>query len=591
MSESLALRVETPARLGGLTRASVLTLALWLVVCAALLLALAPGVASSLAGPDDALRLVEVRRLLAGQSYFDMIEPRLGEHGYLTHWSRLVDLGLAGTVKLFETFAGPDRAELLTRVIWPLPFLAMIMLAQTAVAFRLGGERAAMLAALVGATCLPGFAHFAPGSIDHHHVQAALCALTIALMVYGLTDVRVAAGAGATVALTLGIGLESLAFLGIGASVIALAFVVDGDRGPQTRTFGLALAAAAIAVLFATVPPARWNVSVCDAYAVNTAVPIVLGGLGLAVATVFARYRVVVRLTATAAAGALALALYLAFDPACAGGPFAHVDPALRTLWLDHVTELRSIVALARQEPATALLVATFPVVATLCAICLLRRSRPPELVLAIAVFATACVVAVLMVRAEVYANWFAVPLVAAALDRLLERTRRLPLRVVLIVLALPMTSATVDLAVAQRFVGDGSRNAAGQAEKRAACFATNAYRALAQLPPGLVLSQLDIATYVLALTPHRVVMAPYHRLDRDLLFGLRLFAGPVETAEAQLRTARVDYIVDCPALELTSAGAEPNFRTALTSGKPPDYLQPVDAGAASPLLIFKVRR
>jgi len=578
-------------RFGALALAIALALGLWLVVSIVFLFTFWHGVETSLGGPDDAMRLVEVRRLLAGQSYFDLFEPRLGLHGYLTHWSRLLDLGLAGTIKILAVFVGQDRAELLTRAFWPLPFLAMMMIAQVTIAFRLGGRHAAMLAALLAGTCLPGFAHFAPGAIDHHNVQATLCALTIALMVRGLSSVRAAAGAGAVAALTLGVGLEALALIGTGAAVMALAFVRDGTRARQVRAFALSLAAAGVAVFAITVAPARWSTTACDAFAINTAALVVLAAAGLAAATASAADTMRIRLAATIIAAAVAVAVYLALDPACPTGPFAHVDPALKPLWLNHVTELRSIVELAMVAPASAVFYAAFPLLGIVAAIALLRRAQPPELILVSAVFALGCIIAAIMVRAEVYPNWFAVPLVATALAQWLDRRPDWSAlqRAGLIVLALPLTAGTMALLT----LPGSAEGAVAQARREAApaCFDNASYQALARLPPGLVLSQLDIAAHVLALTPHRVVMGPYHRLDRDVLFALRLFAGPVEAAAAQLRANGIDYIVDCAALELTAAGAAPSFRAALIGGQAPAFLQPIAAGDGSPLLIWRVKR
>jgi hypothetical protein len=138
----------------------------------------------------------------------------------------------------------------------------------------------------------------------------------------------------------------------------------------------------------------------------------------------------------------------------------------------------------------------------------------------------------------------------------------------------------------------DGDRADASSIRRNAApaCFASSAYQGLARLPPGLALSHLDIASHVLALTPHRVVMGPYHRIDSDVLLALRLFAGPTEAAAAPLRRVHVDYIVDCAPLELTSTGGGPSFRSALIARNVPDFLEPVDAGEGSPLLIWRVK-
>jgi hypothetical protein len=262
----------------------------------------------------------------------------------------------------------------------------------------------------------------------------------------------------------------------------------------------------------------------------------------------------------------------------------------LRSLWLDHVTELRSIVELVRFAPGVAVFYAAFPLLGVVAAIVLLRRAQPPALVLVATVFAIGCAVAALMTKAEVYPTWFAVPLVATALARWLDRRPNWSAlrRASLIVIASPVTVATIAFLTINASIG---RERAATLDIASSCFGTASYQTLSRLPPGLVLSQLNIASHVLALTPHRVVMAPYHRLDRDLLFGLRLFAGPPDAAAAQLRQAHIDYVVDCTPLDPSSAGTGPMFRTALLAGKPLDFLTPVAADDDSPLLIWRVNR
>jgi hypothetical protein len=52
---------------------------------------------------DDATRLVEIRDLLAGQSWFDHTQYRLNpSEGVVTHWSRLLDLPIALLIKAAE---------------------------------------------------------------------------------------------------------------------------------------------------------------------------------------------------------------------------------------------------------------------------------------------------------------------------------------------------------------------------------------------------------------------------------------------------------------------------------------------------------
>src|SRR5690606_33645136 len=63
--------------------------------------------------PDDMLRLVQVRDLLAGQGWFDLHQYRIdGPTGTLMHWSRLVDIPLALAIGLLTPLVGSATAEL-----------------------------------------------------------------------------------------------------------------------------------------------------------------------------------------------------------------------------------------------------------------------------------------------------------------------------------------------------------------------------------------------------------------------------------------------------------------------------------------------
>jgi len=79
---------------------------------------------TTLRDTDDAMRLVELRAYLAGHGWFDLHEARIAPpFGYDSHWSRLIDAGLAGLFLLLRPFADVATAERLMRVIWPLLWL------------------------------------------------------------------------------------------------------------------------------------------------------------------------------------------------------------------------------------------------------------------------------------------------------------------------------------------------------------------------------------------------------------------------------------------------------------------------------------
>jgi hypothetical protein len=69
----------------------------WLVIVAQLLADHWAETALTLTDMDDAMRLVQMRGFIDGHGWFDLHEARLGPpDGYDTHWSRLIDAGLAG---------------------------------------------------------------------------------------------------------------------------------------------------------------------------------------------------------------------------------------------------------------------------------------------------------------------------------------------------------------------------------------------------------------------------------------------------------------------------------------------------------------
>ena len=82
----------------------------------------------ALGDTDDNMRLMQVRALLAGQDWFDLRQYRLNPPGGLDiHWSRLVDLPIAGLILLLQPFVGTPWAERLACGVAPLLPLGVAM--------------------------------------------------------------------------------------------------------------------------------------------------------------------------------------------------------------------------------------------------------------------------------------------------------------------------------------------------------------------------------------------------------------------------------------------------------------------------------
>lgn len=591
-------RDEGPGRLADLAGPALLLGLAWAAVVAQLLYADWAATGRTLGDTDDAMRLVQVRAFLAGQGWFDLHEPRLSPPaGYDSHWSRLIDAGLAGLHLAFATVVSAPLAERLMRTVWPLLWLLPAIAAVAAMAWRIAGREAALAALVLVVAGLPLYSQFHLGRIDHHNVQIALSLAALAAAVWSDRSRAAAALAGGLIGLALAVGLESLPVLVVAAAVPIAGFLRDRDGAAALRCFALALAAATAAAFLTGVAPARWGVAVCDAIAINWAAPVVVAGLGLAVVAGWGAGGSSAgrRLAAVAAVAAVAAALFLGIEPRCLRGPFAMMDPALRP-WMAQVAEMQPILSTLRTTPAVGATLIAFPLAAVLAIVPLAfdRTLRRDPGFVAVAVAAVAVTaIGMVAIKSLNYAYWLAIPLMATACAGLVTGLRLTSpaARVVPAVLLSPLALSALALVAVQVFGG------APPAEDRRlgrGCFDDASYARLAALPPGVVVTGIDQGAFVLALTPHAVLGAPYHRLADGILASHRAFALPPNAAREEILAHRGDYVVTCGPVRpwgIDGTALETSLAGRLAAGDVPAWLRPVAGSADEPLTIYAVDR
>src|ERR1700694_2756479 len=307
---------------------------------------------------DDAMRLVQVRDLLAGQGWFDLTQYRLSPpDGVAMHWSRLIDLPLAALIRTGAMVLPQALAERVATIVWPAALLLIFLAGAARLARELAGDAAARLALIFAALTAPVLQHFRPGAIDHHNAQLALLVWSLALMARAPVRPREAALAGLLCAISLAIGQEMAPGIAAIAAVTALRWVARGEAAKHaTAGFALAFAAATLAFFAATVPPARYASAACDALSILQVAAAGIGGIGLAALTRARALSSAGRRFAALAALGLLLGATMGFAfPACLSDPFGLLDPRLSELWLSNVNATRSIVAMLRDLPREAL--------------------------------------------------------------------------------------------------------------------------------------------------------------------------------------------------------------------------------------------
>ena len=154
---------------------------LWLMFCAWFLFNKWASIRGfALGDTDDNMRMMQVRGLLHGQGWYDLRQHRLNPPiGANIHWSRLVDLPIAGLILGLRPLLGGPAAERWAVAIAPLlPYLLMLVSLALATR-RLVDRRAYPVAILTLFFAGSTNGMFMPLRIDHHGWQLALLALSM----------------------------------------------------------------------------------------------------------------------------------------------------------------------------------------------------------------------------------------------------------------------------------------------------------------------------------------------------------------------------------------------------------------------------
>ena len=233
----------------------------------------------SLGDTDDNIRLMQVRAWMAGQGWYDLRQYRLNPPvGFDIHWSRIVDLPIAGLILFFRLFTTPAWAERLACGLAPLLPLSVVMLALSATLRRLVSAYAWPVGLGLLLCANSTMLMFMPMRIDHRGWQLAMLAVTVA----GLCDPegrRGGALVGLASAASLAIGLEMLPYAAMAGAILTLRWVWDRAEAPRLAVYALTLGGGSAAGFAAFASNANYAMR-CDALTpVWLSVTVVAGAL------------------------------------------------------------------------------------------------------------------------------------------------------------------------------------------------------------------------------------------------------------------------------------------------------------------------
>ena len=581
------------ARTGdGLTRTILLG---WTLAAIVLCLVSATRIATlAFPDPDDAMRLAQVRDLIAGQSWWDVSQHRLNGGDFQMHWSRLVDLPLAAVLIVCDPLFGPATATRIAVTTVPLLTLLAVMSLGAVLTRRVAEIEAAKQSVLLAALSVPLIYQLQPVRIDHHGWQiAAVMGAVVAL--FGKPDARSGAVAGACLAALVTISLEGLPITAVVTGVALLAWALDPSRRAQALGLTIALPVDVALLHVATRGPAMFAPA-CDAIA-----PVWIAGLALAcggaAATILVAPRALaVRIGALGLAGAAALATVRLGAPVCAKGPFATLDPLVYRFWYVNVSEGMPV---WDQVPAWAAMTVGLPISGLIGATLAWRGSEGEaraRWAMLIGIAGAAFALSVVVMRTGATANALALPGAAWLLHRLLTRARAVPnAGKRTLATAAAFLAATPGLVAGAAFGmrGETAPAPSTQAAGPVPCDPPRDIPRLAALPSAALFAPIDITPAILATTPHRAIAGGYHRNGAAMRRVLAAFLAPPGAAQRLIAASGADYVVGCPGAnetQLLARVAPHGLWARLERGERVAWLTPV-ALPGTHLLVWRVAR
>ena len=554
--------------------------------------------ALGLGDTDDNMRLMQVRALLNGQRWYDLRDYYLNPPGgFDIHWSRIVDLPIAGLILILRPFLGTPDAERIACGIAPLLPLSIAIIGLGATVRRLVSPQSWPLAvALLVCACTPTMLMFAPDRIDHHGWQLAMLSLTVA----GLSDPKGARGGvivGLASAVSISIGLEMLPFAAMAGAIITLQWIWDRAEARRVAAYAASLASGT-AIGYGAFASYANMVMRCDALTpVYLTVMLVSGGFLFVLAWLSPSSRLA-RLGLAVAAGAVIATGFALLFPQCLGRP-EQASPELVRNWLDNVREAKPIYMHPFRQ---AFPIVTLPVIGLLGAAIATKRAiddRAANMVgwAAVTLFTLfACLMLLWQARAGPGAQLLAVPGAAAliwiAVPLLLDSPNMLvrvfgPVAVVLIASGLFSGLSLKLLPIDKPDARVLTINRAG-----ARCPYIGSLTPLNGYPPATIFSFVDLGPRIITVTHHKAVAGPYHRNGDAILDVQHAFGGSPAQFRAIAKKHGATLLLICPNMAESTIYRVRNpggFYDRMARGETFPFLEPLPLPRNSPLRLYRI--
>ena len=568
-----------------------------------------PSFSGGFSGADSYMRVLRVTELLQTGAWHDsVIERSNAPYGDVLHWTRPFDVLIALLALPLWIFLGLKAA-----VFWAATLITPLLQLASAFAFAWAAgpllHRPTRMLAAIALLLQPAALNYLQlGRADHHGLLLLLFVLLFGFGIRMMLDSRprssaVTAGVLAALALWSSIELILVLLTLLGAMTVFWLLRTPG-RARQGFWFSLAfLVTICLALLCERGFGGFWVVE----YDRLSIVHLVIAGLisGFWTMAWLVQHTspdpqpVFMRILLLATWIVLALIWLNFIFPGFFQDPMGPVDPMLKPIWLDKVTEMRAVLPISTAGLSEFILFLGLSLIALPSLIWFITKESegplwPAWCLIAIGAFGYT-LVAALHVRFSLYAEALYILPTAAVLQRLLTRSEALATlfsRVLVKAFALSL------LMVGPAFAGKGLERLTAPQQSGAkdasisegipGCDLVGLSSFLDNAPafagePLIILGFLDFGPELLYRTRHSVVATPYHRNSQGIGDSYRALTTEDEAlSERLLRRRGVDIVLLCPtATERNFFGASPGPESArlydrLARADGPAWLEPI---------------
>jgi uncharacterized membrane protein len=547
--------------------------------------------------PDDTMRLLQVRDFLAGQNWFDVSQHRVNPpFGGPMHWSRLVDLPIAGAILLLRPFFGAHGAEIGAIIIVPALTLAVLLCVLYWAVCPLMSQGRALLCCAAFAISPFIFVQCGAMRIDHHAWQAVMMALALGGTLH--SDIRKGGViAGLAMAVWLQISIEGLAFAALTGTVMTVRYTLNQREWSRLASYLWTLVGSSTVLLIGTQGWSAAQVVHCDSISPVYLAPLaVLPPLMTILHWMFEQSTPLRRFLAIALAAGASMAIFLGAGEQCLAGPFGMLDPVVYKFWYLGISEGLPI---WRQNADIAIII-VLPSLIGLIGYAIAAYEEQTRLRkldwLTLFIFsAGATILALFVMRTGFIAHLLAIPGAAWLTAVSFKRARasstallRIPATIVAVMLLFPIVVIPIKSAA---FSAEGAKNM--EMATTLNPVEVDEITALERLAPTTVLAPIDISPGIMLRTRNSVIGTAHHRNTQGMKLVFDTFLASQEDAREIVLRSSAMYLVFAPMgeTERYREFAPRGLAAVLRDGKCPDWLSPVPLPGLKKLRLYRIAR